>query len=267
MLRISALIGSTTLPVSRNSSTNMMTAIRPNTNGSREMIASTLSRFVCASPPNSTTRPSGVGTECIRLSWVSEASENNGSALPTVNNVLPDTSPVAVSGGPVKEPATKVPLGADTEFTSGIRDRSAAYRSTAARPSPTESIITIGTSESESMAKSDRNRSPTWCAEADFGSTRSSGKPGRTPRNGAPRTHSRTTTATPIGTARRITNFVERYQNCCSIGNVAGAGRPSIRRIATRTSRESRRSPSIMMAAGVMTMADIAAKATVATPA
>ncbi len=67
--------------------------------------------------------------------------------------------------------------------------------------------MTTGTSESESMAKSARSKSPTWWAEADFGSTRSSGKPGRTPRNGAPSTPSNTTTASPIGTAWRVDEF------------------------------------------------------------
>ena len=128
--------------------------------------------------------------------------------------------------------------------------------------------MTIGTSESESMAKSDRSRSPTWWAEADFGNTRSSGKPGRTPRNGAPRKTNNTTTARPIGPACRMTNFVERYQNCCSRGRVAvDAGRPSSRRMDSRTSSESSLSPSIMMAAGVTAKAATAAKATVATPA
>jgi hypothetical protein len=71
-------------------------------------------------------RPPGVGTACIRLSWVSELSENSGSELPTVSRVLPDASPVAASGGPVNSPPTKVPLGADTEPTSATRDNSAA---------------------------------------------------------------------------------------------------------------------------------------------
>ena len=126
MLSTRALIGSTTLPVSRNSKTSMMAAINPRTRGSRERMASTLSRLVCARPPNSTGRPPGAGTSCRRSSWFSDASENNGTELPMVISVLPDTCPVAANGGPVNSPPTKVPLGADTEFTSGTRDSSAA---------------------------------------------------------------------------------------------------------------------------------------------
>ena len=128
-------------------------------------------------------------------------------------------------------------------------------------------MMITGTSESESIAKSDRRRSPTWWADADFGSTRSSGNPGRTPRNGAPSTPSSTTTARPMGIACRATYFVERYQNCCSMGSTAGSGRRNALRSARRTSRASSRSPSSMMAAGVTMIAASAAKATVATPA
>ena len=46
MLRASAFTGSSTLPVSKNSSTSMITAISPSTSGSREVMACTLSRLV-----------------------------------------------------------------------------------------------------------------------------------------------------------------------------------------------------------------------------
>ena len=74
-------------------------------------------------------------------------------------------------------------------------------------------------------------------------------------------------TASPIGTARAITNFVERYQNCCSTGRRTGSGRFRTRRASRRTSSESSRSPKRTIAAGVTTTAAAAAKATVATPA
>ena len=54
MLSTNAFSGTTTLPVSRNSSTNMMTAMSPRTNGSRVVIASTLSRLIWAVPVIST---------------------------------------------------------------------------------------------------------------------------------------------------------------------------------------------------------------------
>ena len=66
-LHISAFSGSTTLPVSRNSSTNVMAAISPSTSGSRSVTASTLSRLTCATPPISTDRPAGPATWCNRV--------------------------------------------------------------------------------------------------------------------------------------------------------------------------------------------------------
>ena len=87
------------------------------------------------------------------------------------------------------------------------------------------------------------------------------------PRNGAPSSSSSATIASPTGTARRITNFVERYQNICSTGLRAGSGRLSSRRHSRRTSSASSRSPSSAIAAGVTTIAATAANATDAMPA
>ena len=107
-----------------------------------------------------------------------------------------------------------MPTGAETADTSGTRDRSAAYLAISASGTPLMSGMTTLTAVAESLAKSLRNWSPTWRAEAESGSTRSSGKPHRTPRNGVPTSNSSATTASPMGSARRMTNFVERYQNC-----------------------------------------------------
>src|SRR5258707_14456298 len=125
-LHTSALAGSTTLPVSKNSSTNVMAAISPKTSGSRSVTASTLSRLTCATPAISTDRPAGPATSCNRLSWGSDACENSGAVLLTVRNALPSTNPVAATGGPAGVPLTNVPLGAVTADTSGNRDRFAA---------------------------------------------------------------------------------------------------------------------------------------------
>src|SRR5271165_3475840 len=118
-LHTSAFTGSTTLPVSRNSSTNAMQAISPNTSGSRFTTALTLSMLICANPLNSTGRPAGPATLRNRSSWVAEACENSGAVLASAN-------PVAAAGGPTRLPATNVPVGAVTDDTSGTRDRSAA---------------------------------------------------------------------------------------------------------------------------------------------
>ena len=119
----------------------------------------------------------------------------------------------------------------------------------------------------ESTAKLLRSSSPIWRADADAGSTRSSGKPHLMPRNGAPSTNKSAMIASPIGTARRITNLVERYQNVSSIGRRTGSGRLKTRRVNRRTSRESSRSPSSTIADGVTTIAATAANATTAMPA
>ena len=87
--------------------------MRPSTSGSRDVIASTLSRFTCAVPVMSTCVPAGVGTACRLSSWSSERSENSGAVLSTVRNALPETSPVGADGGPARLPATKVPIGAE----------------------------------------------------------------------------------------------------------------------------------------------------------
>ena len=67
-LHISALIGITTLPVSRNSSTKVIAAITPSTVGSRSVTASTLSQLTCAIPAIWTDLPAGPATSCKRVS-------------------------------------------------------------------------------------------------------------------------------------------------------------------------------------------------------
>ena len=117
-------------------------------------------------------------------------------------------------------------------------------------------------SVAELLAKSLRSWSPTWCADAVVGSTRSSGKPHFALRKGAPRTNSSATTARPAETERRITAFAARYQNisCTGLGVV-------LRRNRCGRLRASSRSPSSQMAAGVTITAAAAANATVAMPA
>ena len=106
MFSTRAFSGTTTLPVSRNSNPNMMTAIRPSTSGRVDVIAFTLSRLVCAVPVNSTVRPPGPSTACKRSSWVSEASENSGAVVATVRYMLPSRAAVGADGAPVLLPAT-----------------------------------------------------------------------------------------------------------------------------------------------------------------
>src|SRR6478752_9283621 len=125
-LSTNAFSGNTTLPVSRNSSTNVITPMMPRTIGSREVIASELSRLTCATPVSWTGWPSGGVTACSRSSCVSDASLKSGAVLPTVRNALPSLTPVSIDGGPAGLPSTYVPPGADTADTSGTCDSAAA---------------------------------------------------------------------------------------------------------------------------------------------
>src|ERR1700712_3833409 len=119
-----AFSGSVTLPVKRTSNPNVMIAITPSTQGSRVVMASTLSRLTCAMPANWTVRPSGAPTACNRSSWASDASENNGAVLPTLRKALPRATYPLGDGGATRAPPTNVPAGPDTVDTSGTRDRS-----------------------------------------------------------------------------------------------------------------------------------------------
>ena len=65
MLSTNAFSGIITLPVSRNSTANMITAMSPSTTGNRDVMASTLSRLTCAVPANSTSAPAGA-LDCVQ---------------------------------------------------------------------------------------------------------------------------------------------------------------------------------------------------------
>nr|CRL79039.1 hypothetical protein CPGR_05096 [Mycolicibacterium malmesburyense] len=132
---------------------------------------------------------------------------------------------------------------------------------------PRVSGMTTATLRAESTAKLARRSSPTCRADADCGSTRSSGKPHRALRNGAPSTRRNATITSATGTDRRITTFVHRYQKVCSTGLRTGSGLPNNRRPNRRTSRASSRSPSSTIAAGATTTAATAANDTTAIPA
>ena len=212
-LSTSAFRGRITLPVSRNSSIMVISPIRPSTIGNREVIAATLSRLTWAPPANSTSRPAGSGTACNRSSWIFDSGENSAAVLRTERNALPSATPVGADGGPTLLPPTNVPPGAETSDTSGTRDRSAAYRSSSAVVAPVASGITTLIAVLKLLSKSLRSWSPTWWAEALLGSTLSSGLPNSIRRNGIPKRIRKATINAPIGIGRRMTNFVERYQN------------------------------------------------------
>ena len=76
-----AFSGRTILPVMRNNTTKVMTAITPSTSGRREVMDATLSTLSCATPVKSTGRPAGPGTACSARSCLLEASENSAALL------------------------------------------------------------------------------------------------------------------------------------------------------------------------------------------
>jgi hypothetical protein len=105
----------------------VIAAITASTAGSREVIASQLSRLICAMPVICTCWPPRPVTACNRSNWISEASETSGAVLPTVKNALPSLIAAAVDDvGPPSEPRTNVPPGADTDDTSRTWDSCAA---------------------------------------------------------------------------------------------------------------------------------------------
>src|SRR6476620_10012587 len=122
ILSNNAFKGNTTLPVSKNSSTNVIDAIKPRTSGSLDVIPSALSRLICAIPVISTRWPAGPATACNRSSWLSDAGENSGAVLPMVRNALPSLIAVGADGSPTRAPPTNVPPGADTDDTPGTWD-------------------------------------------------------------------------------------------------------------------------------------------------
>ena len=125
-LSTTAFTGSTTLPVSRNSSPSVMTAMAASTHGSRSVTACTLSWLICATPASCTVRPSGPLTACTASSCACDASENSGALLPMVRKALPSTIAAPGPAGPTFRPPTKVPVGAVTSVTAATRERSAA---------------------------------------------------------------------------------------------------------------------------------------------
>ena len=155
-LHTRAFTGSTTLPVSKNSSTNaMMRLMSPSTSGRRAVIACTLSRLIWATPAISTDWPgrTGHGVQPVELGVGGLREQRRGGWRPSKTRCRAPR-PVAADGGPTRLPATNVPVGAETAVTSATRDRSAAYRLRSPGRTPRTSGTTTGTAVAESSAKS-----------------------------------------------------------------------------------------------------------------
>ena len=205
-------------------------------------MAWTLSWLICAVPVSSTDLPAGPGNLVQPAQLGLRAVGEQRSRAADGEKCAALCRPGGAEGGPTRARQRRCRRGRDRRHVRHPGQiRCIAAQISAGRP--WASGMTTLTAVAESSAKSLRNWSPTWRAEAECGSTRSSGKPHRTPRNGVPNSISSVTTASPIGTARRITNLVERYQNSCSTGRATGSGRPRRRRTSRRTSSAFSRSP------------------------
>lgn len=100
VLSSNAFSGSTTLPVSTNSSTKITTAIRPSTGPSDPAIAATLSLLAAEAPVINTDRPPGPPSSRRLVNWFSAASENSGAVPETVRYALPSRISAPVATGP-----------------------------------------------------------------------------------------------------------------------------------------------------------------------
>ena len=82
MLSSNAFNGNTTLPVSKNSSTNVIAAITASTVGSRDVIASELSRLICAVPVIWTSLAAGTGdgVQPVQLGLRRRREQSRGAA-------------------------------------------------------------------------------------------------------------------------------------------------------------------------------------------
>ena len=242
--------------------------MRPSTSGSRDVIASTLSRLTWAVPVSSDVTAAGAGhrVQAVELGLRRVGEQRRGAVDGEKGAaVRPGRwAPTAVRRSAVDERAGRRGHRRDVGHP---RQVGGVSLDVAGADAVGVGMTTV-TAVSELLAKSLRNWSPTWCAEAEL---RQHAVVGETPldteERRAEQQQQRDDRPAPSGTARRMTNFVERYQNCLLDGRRAGSGRPSMRRARRRTSSESRRSPSSTRAAGVTTIAATAANATVATPA
>ena len=106
-LSTNAFSGNTTLPVSRNSSTNVIAAMTPRTSRQprRDRLRAVAVDLRDPGQLHRTVRPAG-SPRAAASSWASEASVNSGAVLPTVRNALPSLHPGGRrrrSGGPAAD--------------------------------------------------------------------------------------------------------------------------------------------------------------------
>ena len=149
------------LPVSRNSSTNMMTAMSPSTSGSRDGdgVDAVAVGLRGAGHVDVPACRAGYRVQAVELSF-RPVGEQRSRAVDGEERAA-GVCPAGADGGPTRLPSTNVPVGADTADTSGTRDRSAAYLSMSMRLTPSVSGTTTVTAASELLTKSRRNWSPT----------------------------------------------------------------------------------------------------------
>src|SRR3954452_22763366 len=206
-LSTSALSGITTLPVNRNSTTNVMRLMMASAIGSREAIEA-LESTSCAERPVTSTRKGAdvLRTSCTRCSPWAET----GSTLGTTDSHVPCGLAKRWDAGlapmiwwppmydPVRLSTRETPdsLESCTEYWSMAASRAGVAGATGA---------TTDSGADSLEEKPWRMSSCTWRLLADVGSTRSSGRPNFTWMNGSPSRTSSTTMEPPIASGRRMT--------------------------------------------------------------
>ena len=230
-LSTSAFSGSTTLPVSRNSSTNMITAIKPEHERQprRDGVDAVAVDLRGAGHVDRACRRRRYGVQAVELS-LRTVREQRGRAVDGEQRTARRAWPVARRRWSARAcrrrtcPSERTPPRRRAPETDRRRSRAISFPI-----SPSASGMTIGDGGlgvvgEVACATGRRPGGPTRMS----GSTRSSGKPQRTPRNGAPSNTSSATPAKPDwNSATHHAISLTRYQNLARRGRRVGSGRPA----------------------------------------
>src|SRR5579862_788715 len=209
-LSTTALVGTSRLPNMRNKVMNVTSATIPSAHGTLAKMAALESTSWAADPVTSTGHGGGTArTRCTRCSpagdcGCSDATGTTESHVPVGLAKRAD----AAEAGATRAPFTYDPVAASTRATDGTRDSADAYDVTAVAPPPR--AATTDRALDSPDVKSDRSTSAATRVLADVGSTRSSGWPQCTPRNGEPSRTRKAVIASAIGSGRRITAVASR---------------------------------------------------------
>ena len=254
----------------------------PPASGSRAPSAALASTIAADCPPTRTRAAPGAGTARTALASLSPAPDSGSTAGTTLSHVPPRApappAPATAAGigrkrakiggaaeaGRARRPPAKEPRAVSTRAAPGACDSAAAYSASCGSSADRPGAATP-TPACSWLANSARMTSADLRVTAPFGSTRSSGYPNLTPRNGAPSTSRTTMTAVALRTGRRMTAPARRCQNPSAEASMAAGATPPVRR--GRIDSFSNWGPSTASTAGRVVTAARAATATTAAPA